>query len=350
MSQIRLAVLGTGWMGKTHAGNLVRDSGVKLVGVCGTSVEKAGKLIEGLGEGGKGAEGAEGFDDFAVMLRRVKPEAVVVAVPPFAHAGQTQAAARRGCHLLLEKPIAMTLRDAVSMEKAIGKGGGVAVVGHHNRYGAMMRRVGELVRSGEAGKVTLVQGRWFCNALHSAWWGKVEKSGGQVVEQAIHTYDAACWFLGKPVGVSGRVANLTKQGFEGYTVEDTHAAVVGYETGAMASMCASNAAIPKAWENKMTVVCEKMVAEIRSADEGTITWSDGKVSEVWWKEGGDPKVEEIGGKTDLYGEVAKGFLESIRAGKAVWPAATVEDGVRSLGVVLGVVKSSEKGGKWVGLG
>lgn len=337
MSQIRLAVLGTGWMGRTHASNMVKDSGVKLVGVCGTSVEKAGKLIEGLGEGGKGAEG---FDDFGVMLRRVKPEAVVVAIPPFAHSGQTQAAAKLGCHLLLEKPIAMTLEDAGSIRSEIEKGGGVAVVGHHNRYGAMMRRVGEVVRSGEAGKVTLVQGRWFCNALHSEWWSKLEKSGGQVVEQAIHTYDAACWFLGTPISVTARIANLTKQGVEGYTVEDTHASVVMFEGGGMASMCASNAAIPKQWENKLTVVCQNMVAEIESADVGTLTWSDGKTSEQWWKEGGDPKVERVQGKTDLYAEVAKGFLDSIRAGKPLWPAATVPDAAASLATVLGVVSSA----------
>ena len=353
MGDIRLAVLGTGGMGRMHAGNLLKHPGVTLVGVCGTSLEKAGGMITALGEP---ATGAEGFTDFSVMLRRAKPTAVVVAIPPFAHDGQTQAAAKKGYHLLLEKPVALTLKDAKSMAAAIEKGGGVAVVGHHMRYGAMVRRVGEAIASGEAGKVTLVQGRWFCNALHGAWWRDLAKSGGQVVEQAIHTYDMACWFArlgaggGKPVGVSGLMANLTKRDQPGYTVEDTHAAVVAFEGGAMASMCASNAAVPKVWANRVTVVCERMTAEVRSDNEGTLTWGDGKTSEDWWKEGGEPRVEEIGAKVSVYGEVATGFVRSIQAGKVVDPAATVEDAVRSLSVVLGVVKSSEKGGKWVDLG
>jgi predicted dehydrogenase len=332
-------------MGRTHARNLASLPGFQLVGVCGTSLGKAADLIAPLGDLGKSAEA---FDDFTVMLRRAKPHAVVIAIPPFAHAGQTQAAARRGCHLLLEKPIAFTLKDALSMQRSIAKGGGVAVVGHHNRYGAMMRRLGELVRSGQAGKVTLVQGRWFCNALHSHWWQDLAKSGGQVVEQVIHTYDAACLFLGKPTSVSGFVGNLTKQALPGYTVEDTHASVVGFEGGAMASMCGSNAAIPKTWENKLTVVCEKLVAEVQSADEGTLTWSDGKHAEQWGND--NPRVERVSGKTDLYLEVAKGFVDSIREGKPVFPAATVEDAVRSLSVVLGVVKSSAKGGARIALG
>lgn len=346
MGQLKLAVIGTGWMGKTHAKNLVSDGEVRLVGVCGTSVEKAGALMEGLGELGKGGEG---FTDAKRMLRKTKPDLVVVAIPPSAHGGQTQAAARRGCHLLLEKPIALTLKAGLSMSGAAIKGGGVVVVGHHMRYGAMCRRVGELIANGSAGRVTLVQGRWFCNALHGAWWRDVSKSGGQVVEQAIHTYDLACWYAGKPVGVSGLMANLTKTGVAGYTVEDTHASVVQFEGGAMGSLCASNAAVPKQWENRVTVVCEKMAAEIRSADEGTITWSEGKPSEEWWASGGDPKVEQVSGKTDLYAEVARGFLASVRAGRVLAPAATMGDAVASLGAVLGVVRSSGLGGKWVKL-
>jgi predicted dehydrogenase len=70
---------------------------------------------------------------------------------------------------------------------------------------------------------------------------------GQVVEQAIHTYDICRYLLGKPTSVYCRQANLFHRDVPGYTNEDVSSTVITFENGALASMVATNNAIPNKW-------------------------------------------------------------------------------------------------------
>jgi predicted dehydrogenase len=343
MKDLRVAVWGTGWMGSTHAKNLTA-LGAKVVGVCGSSVDKAEAFI-----GKYGLGSARACRDFDALLGS-GADAVVVAVPPYVHGGETERAAEKGMHLLLEKPIEKDLVGAMRIVAAVEKAGVVAVVGHHMRFGAGVRRVAELVRSGEAGTVTLVQGRYFANALHGPWWRDVSKSGGQLVEQAIHLADLACLLAGKPTWVCGQVANLTKSGVPGYTVEDTSALLARFASGAMATLCASNAAVPKQWTCDLRLVCRNLTAELISPDEAVIHYSDGRPSEEYWASGAEVRVEKVEGKTELYPEVARAFVESVRTGRVVSEAATVRQSYHAQQVVAGAMASADNGGQPVTLG
>src|SRR6266545_3472763 len=105
---LRFGVLGTGYgAGETHAGGIVAHAGAELVGVWGRNPAKA----EALGR----RFGVRGYEDLDALLEAV--DAVAIALPPDVQADLAVRAARAGRHLLLDKPLALSLEQAQSMVK-----------------------------------------------------------------------------------------------------------------------------------------------------------------------------------------------------------------------------------------
>lgn len=323
---LRIGIVGAGFMGQTHTKNLGRLPAVKVVAVC----EKTGKVNPDVF--GK----MPVFTDFDEMLAGTKLDAVAICIPPFAHGGEVEKAAAAGLHILLEKPIALTVARANRMARAVAKAGVVSQVGYHFRHAEPVRRLRAMIASGQAGRPTLFQGRYFCNCLHSEWWRDVRKSGGQVLEQAIHVYDLAMHLLGsEPDRVAGMLDNLVHKDADGYTVEDTSAAVVHFRNGAMASISATNCAVPWEWTASFNVVCEKLTAYFKTPTEAEFVCT-----------AQDPvKRETVAGGDDPYFAEARDFIDAIRKRR---PAlAPIAEGLTGLKLVAAVCQSSEKGGQIV---
>jgi predicted dehydrogenase len=315
-------------MGRIHAKDLVALPGVDVTAVCAANLSDATGLNDEV-LGGRAAI----YGDFDDMLRKSELDTLVVGIPPGAHNGQVEAAAAKGIHLFMEKPIAIDLARGSSMVKAVEKSGVVAHVGYHMRFGVAVERLKRMIESGEAGRPTLLDCRYACNSLHSPWWRDVTMCGGQVVEQAIHLYDLALHLLGKPTAVTGFAANLVHGDVPGYTVEDTSTAAIRFETGALASITATNCAVPGQWVASTTVVCERLTAHLTDQNHATFVYT----SE-------DPvRSTRIASNRDVYAREINAFIGAIR-GKAV-QCATIQEGLLGLQMVRGVVSSSEAGGK-----
>ncbi len=111
---LRFGVLGTGyWAGETHAAGIVAHAGAELVGVWGRNPAKAEALGRRFGVGG--------YEDLDALLEAV--DAVAIAVPPDVQADLAVRAARAGRHLLLDKPLALSLEQARSVVEAAEAGG-----------------------------------------------------------------------------------------------------------------------------------------------------------------------------------------------------------------------------------
>src|SRR4051794_14902463 len=104
------------------------------------------------------------------MLGSASLDVLFVAVPPGAHAGEVEEAARLGTHLLLEKPIALNLERAESIQAAVREAGVVCQVGFHLRHSNPILRLKEAIDSGAAGRPLFLTGRFVTNSLYSAWW------------------------------------------------------------------------------------------------------------------------------------------------------------------------------------
>lgn len=337
---VKVAILGAGYMGKVHATALTKSGNAHVVAVCSKPFETAQLLCDTVLAGK-----AQAFEDFDKMLGSVDFDALYVCLPPFAHAGEIQKAAKARKHLFVEKPLGLDVRKAAEMAALASRGRLVTQMGYHMRYGAAVQKLKSMIDDGTAGKPTLFDGAYMCNALHTPWWRDRAKSGGQIVEQVIHLYDLAMHFLGKPRTVSALAANLSHRKVKAYSVEDTSAAIIGFQGGAMASITASNCAIPTKWRGLFTVVCENVTAEFVDHNNAIFTFHGGKASEEWWPTGKFPEAQDVKGEADAYLEEDKAFVAAVAQRKPL--SADLKQGLRSLQLVMAAYKSATAGGKQV---
>ncbi len=115
-------------------------------------------------------------------------DAVYVCVPPFAHGPIEEAVAGAGLAMFVEKPLGLDTSTAERVAEAITRAGVVTAVGHHWRYADMVRRAEQLL---EGRAARLVVGTWLDKVPPVAWWAHRNRSGGQVIEQAVHVLDLA---------------------------------------------------------------------------------------------------------------------------------------------------------------
>ena len=121
-------------------------------------------------------------------------DAVYVCVPPFAHGPIEEAVAGAGLAMFVEKPLGLDVSTADRVAEAIARAGVVTAVGHHWRYADTVRRAEQLL---EGRAVRLVVGTWLDKVPPVSWWAHRNRSGGQVIEQALHVLDLARALVGE---------------------------------------------------------------------------------------------------------------------------------------------------------
>lgn len=267
MRKIKCALFGAGSMARLHSQNAEVGGQAEVLGVCSRSSSGAEALSKEL------QHEVPYYRNFYQMLDEVKPEALFVCVPPYAHNGEVEAAAERGVHLFLEKPLALDLERAASMCAAVEKSMVITQVDFHHRFHPLVQRTKQLVEEGIGGKPLLMQCRYFCNSLHTAWWRDKNRSGGQLLEQVIHLFDLILYFFGPINRVNAFRDTLCHQEHPDYTVEDTTVATMRAESGAMVSLAASNCGIPQQWEAAFYLICENITSMYSSIEPGRIVWT-----------------------------------------------------------------------------
>lgn len=320
---LRAAILGAGGMGKKHAQSLAKMEGVAVCAVCDIQKDSL-SVFEQL-------YGANTYIDFREMLDKENPDMLFVCLPPFAHHGEVEMAAERGIHIFLEKPLALSMSQAENMVKAVEKNGVISQVGYHYRFGAAVRHMRSLIEQGKAGKPVLFNGQYECNSLHSPWWRKKDLSGSQMLEQAIHLYDMAVYFLGTPDTAVGHMANLCHTEVPEYTVEDVSASLIRFRNGAIGTISATNCAVPGIWKNPFTLVFEKVTAH----------FSDPNHAEFWETSEENPEKSVITSNTDMYEDEVQAFIKAVVEGTA--SPCPIEEGLKSLSLIAQIMKNNEKG-------
>ena len=331
MSTLRIGFLGTGFIASTHAKSLAKLDGIEIVGLCNHHVDKALAFNEKFADGQ-----AACFDDFDKMLDQVEMDVLYVCIPPGAHNGETEKAAAKGIHLCLEKPICLTLERAKSIYDAVSQAGVKCQIGHHMRHTTPAIKLKQMLQDGSAGRPVMFQGRFYANHLFPAWWRDPNMGGGQLIEQAIHIYDQARYFMGEGQTVFGVADMLNHQRFEDYKVDDVSASVVRFKNGAVASICACNVGDPQAGVIDFVMMCEKVYVTFHSIDHATFTYHDGKPSS---EIEGDVKREEVKSDVNCYDELNRNLIAAIRDGEPL--RSGIEDGLESLRMVLACSQASQ---------
>jgi len=321
----RIGFIGCGGIANAHARALASLKGrVEMVAFCDIDEERARWFSQTYAEGK-----AKVFTDYRKMYDEVKLDIVYICLPPFAHKDEVDIAAEKGIHIFIEKPIALDMETANRMVKAVEKGKVKSQVGFMFRFGDAVEEVKEMLKS--YGPVGLMMGRYMCNSLHSPWWRDKTKSGGQIVEQIIHIFDLIRYFMGEPETVFARWNNIFHKDVPDYTVEDVSGTVITFKEGGIATVSATNGAIPGKWIAQLDLIAKGITANFIDANHAIIY----QTLKPWEK-----KVEVASSK-DIYLAETLDLLDAIENDRET--RVPMIEGAKSLQLVLSAAASAEKG-------
>jgi myo-inositol 2-dehydrogenase / D-chiro-inositol 1-dehydrogenase len=229
--RLRLAVIGAGSIVPVHLRAFERLGRTTVVGVASRTAERAAAVTSRFG--------GEPFTDPERLLDAARPDAVLVAVPPFRAPALTDLVVTRALPLLLEKPLAAT--DAAplpSLAERIERSGLVVAVGYHLRG---LEPLAEVRARLDARPPALVVGRWLDRTVGGDWWGSAARGGGQVVEQATHLFDLGRVLAGEAtvVGATAASARSRDDASPAGELAGATAAVLRFDSGAVGMFAAT---------------------------------------------------------------------------------------------------------------
>jgi len=205
-TDLGIAVLGAGFIADLHA-RAARSCSARLVVVAARDAERAAAFGDSHGFARSTTDWAEAVTDPGVDL-------VVIGTPNALHHPQAMAAIAAGKHVLVDKPMAMTVAQADEMIAAAGAAGTVLAVGHMWRYRDEVIRLRDRIAAGDLGRVVRTRGY----GIHAGWrpsgWfvDPALSGGGALIDMGIHAIDTARFLLGDPDPV--RVVASIGNGFD----------------------------------------------------------------------------------------------------------------------------------------
>ncbi len=255
----RFALVGCGRIAQKHLKLLTEGHvrGAELAAVCDILPRVAQETGERLG--------VPWFTDMHQMMRESggKIDIVSILTESGNHAAHCQALAPYGKHIVVEKPMALSVADADAMIQACDAAGVKLFVVKQNRYNLPVQKLMEAHQQGRFGKLVMgtVRVRWCRTQSYydqAAWRGTHALDGGVFANQASHHIDLLQWFLGRPVSVTAKARTALVD----IEAEDTGAAIVTFENGAIGVIEATTAARPRDTEGSLSILGEKGLVEI----------------------------------------------------------------------------------------
>lgn len=241
MEPVKLAVVGAGLIGSRHVRLIHRHPGCSLVGICDPDTGRRPV--------------AEEFDvpfyrDLSALLEEQQPEGAVVATPNGTHLAVAEACVGKGVDLLIEKPIADTLPAARRIVEVAAAAGCRVLVGHHRRHNPLIGEARSLVRGGALGRLIAASMMWTLlkpAEYFRVGWRSRRPQGGPILINLIHELDILRYVCGEIRQVYAQSASQAR----GLEVEDTLSITLSFDSGALGSIIASDAA-PSPWSYEIS--------------------------------------------------------------------------------------------------
>ena len=235
---LRVGFTGGGNIADTHIRAVRGVPGLQAVGVCGRNAVKTGALAAKYGLGAA--------PSLAALLDATPLDLVCIGSPSGVHADEIALAASRGCHVLCEKPLDVSLERADRAIDAVERAGVTLGVFFQDRCTPALREARDGIAAGRLGRVLLVDARikWYRPPEYYAgasWRGTPAlDGGGALMNQGIHTVDLLLFLLGDVADIQARTATA----LHAIEVEDTLLATMRFASGALGTFQASTAAWP----------------------------------------------------------------------------------------------------------
>jgi len=254
---LNFALVGCGRIAKRHSELLGFDQiqGAKLAAVCDVVKKKADFIAKRFD--------VPSYEDMHAMMRSEDIDVVVVLTESGLHAEHVISLAPYGAHIMVEKPMALRLKDADRMIEACDKFGVKLFVVKQNRFNIPVQKARDALESGRLGKLVMgtVRVRW-CRPQEyydqDAWRGTWALDGGVLTNQASHHVDLLEWMMGDVESVFA----ISRTALVDIQAEDTAVVTLRFRSGAIGVIEATTAVRPRDLEGSLSLLGETGSIEI----------------------------------------------------------------------------------------
>ena len=335
-------IVGCGMISNFHAKALEHIRGAKLVACFDMIPASADRFAA--------ANGIKAYHKLEEMLADPEIDVVTICTPSGVHRDPAVAAANAGKHVVVEKPLEITLKRCDDIINACRKNKVKLCTILPSRYSPVNQALKAAIDEGRFGRLTLgdTYVKWWRSQAYydSGGWRGTWKldGGGAYMNQAIHNVDLLYWFMGEVADVSAVTSTLAHKNIE---VEDVGVAAIRFKNGALGTMEATTSAFPGLL--KKTEIHGTEGSVIVEQDD-LLLWEFAKASrkDAALRKKFAKRVGGTGGASDPsaisytgHMEQLKDFLKAIETGSK--PAVDGEDGRKSVEIILAIYKSSWTG-------
>ncbi|TFE23305.1 Gfo/Idh/MocA family protein [Cohnella luojiensis] len=348
MNPIRIGVIGTGSISESHLNAYSLNPNARIAAICDINEERAGQVAKKYG-----AE--KTYADYRALLSDPDIDAVSVCTWNNTHAPISIAALEAGKHVLVEKPLARTVEEALRIEEAVRASGKLLQVGFVRRYDPNVQMLRQFADNGEFGELYYAKASTIRRLGNpGGWFADVERSGGgPLIDIGVHVIDL-CWYLmGRPkvktisantyrkLGNRSNVQHLSFYKAADYdasknTVEDLANAIIRFENGASLMVDVSYSLHAKQDEGSVKLYGDKGGFEI-DPTISIVTEKHNTILNI------QPQTDSSAGFTGdpAFQNEINHFIDCIVKGdKQISP---VEDGVEMMKILCGIYESAAKG-------
>lgn len=315
MSNVKVGFVGVGGIAAVHLRNIAKNPDAAVVAVCDIAEENARRAGE--------EYGATAYTDFDTMLSSEKLDALFICVPPFAHGDMEEKAARLGIHLMVEKPLGLNMNSVEKKLEAIKDAGILCATGYCLRYLDTVAIAKEFLSGKE---IAMVRGYYLTSFVKTPWFRQMEKSGGQLVEQATHIVDLMRYLAGDIVSVSADMNLHVLKDIQGMNIPDVSSINMTFATKAVGHLDCS--LTQPDHRMGLEVLGNGFRVEVNGKD---VTIIDGE------------KTTTYTSKVDFYEIQDHAFIDAVKTKNKDVILSSYENGLKTLHVTLAANRSNEKG-------
>ena len=284
------------------------------------------------------------YTDYKSMIQEVKPDLVSIATESGIHAEIALFCIDHGVHVIIEKPMAMSISDANEIIRHSEEKHVKVSACHQNRFNIAVQEMRHALEAGRFGRLShgSIHVRWNRNQGYydqAPWRGTWAQDGGALMNQCIHGIDLLRWTFG---GEIEEVYGQTRQQFHDYLgAEDVGMAVVKFKNGAIATIEGTTNVYPKNLEETLYIFGEKGTVKIGGTSTNNIdVWDFADESEADTKNKGlQEETSNVygNGHTSLFADM----IDAIQNDRK--PYVDAYAGRDALELVLAIYKSQKEG-------
>ncbi|MEM5015076.1 Gfo/Idh/MocA family oxidoreductase [Metabacillus indicus] len=335
---VRFGLIGCGFISKRHVKAIADCSMASLEAVSDLKEERMADAIADY----KGAAGDEkdviAYTDYTEMLSNQDIDVIVITVISSLHAKMAMEALNANKHVILEKPMALSIKEADAINELSTARKKRVMVCHQLRFLPLLAKMKEVIADGKIGKpyyaIASIRINRSKEYYESApWRGTWKHDGGMLLNQGIHLIDLMQWFLGSAEKVSGEILqkNMTKE------TEDAALGIVTFENGAKGVIEANVISQPANIGYALSVFGEK----------GTLSVEGPSLSRVsrWHAEGSELDIQELEAYSRSFDEqlaMYENLIESI-SHESSEPLISGVEGKKAMEIIFALYESSVTG-------